>query len=136
MPETLSKSSKIPQKFFEFLGQQKSKIFACRDFWEIRNAMHFLYFLISTHEKLRFSATKSEILQASKPAVLNAVRTYSSDATNITCLLAPIFDGLREAPDDEASLSKILDRFAYWHTFSTIWQLFAFIALVVALANL
>jgi hypothetical protein len=40
---------------------------------------------------------------------------------------------LREATDDEAEISKIFDRFACWHTFSTVWQVVAFIALVVAL---
>ena len=42
---------------------------------------------------------------------------------------------LRKTTDDENVLSKILDRFAFWHTFSTVWQVIAFIALVVALAN-
>lgn len=46
----------------------------------------------------------------------------------------PAMLSLREAPDDEESLSKILDRLARWHTFSTVWQVVAFIALVVALA--
>ena len=46
----------------------------------------------------------------------------------------PAMLSLQEAPDDETSLSKILDRFARWHTFSTLWQVVAFIALVVALA--
>jgi hypothetical protein len=47
----------------------------------------------------------------------------------------PAVLSLRQAPSEEAVLSKTLDRFAYWHTFSTVWQLVAFIALVVALAN-
>jgi hypothetical protein len=47
----------------------------------------------------------------------------------------PAVLSLRQAPDNEALLNKILDRFAYWHTFSTVWQLVAFIALVVALTN-
>jgi len=47
----------------------------------------------------------------------------------------PAVRGLQHAPDDEALLSEILDRFARWHTFSTMWQLVAFIALIVALAN-
>lgn len=47
----------------------------------------------------------------------------------------PAVLSLRKAPDDEALLSGILDRFARWHTFSTVWQLVSFLALVVALAN-
>lgn len=47
----------------------------------------------------------------------------------------PAMLSLRQAPDDEALVSKILDRFAHWHTFSAVWQLVAFIALVIALAN-
>jgi hypothetical protein len=46
----------------------------------------------------------------------------------------PAMLSLREAPNDEASISKILDHFARWHTFSTMWQVVAFIALVIALA--
>jgi hypothetical protein len=46
----------------------------------------------------------------------------------------PAMLSLREAPNDEASISKILNRFARWHTFSTMWQVVAFIALVIALA--
>ena len=42
---------------------------------------------------------------------------------------------LRQAPDDEALLSKTLNRFAQWHTFSALWQLIAFISLVVALTT-
>ncbi len=42
---------------------------------------------------------------------------------------------LRQAPDDNALLSKILNRFAQWHAFSAIWQLVAFIALIIALAT-
>jgi hypothetical protein len=41
----------------------------------------------------------------------------------------PALLSLRQAPNDEDLLSKTLDRFAYWHTFSTVWQLVAFIAL-------
>ncbi|MCC6299455.1 MAG: hypothetical protein IT314_09155 [Anaerolineales bacterium] len=47
----------------------------------------------------------------------------------------PAVLSLRNAPEDEDSLSKTLNRFAYWHTFSTVWQLVSFIALVIALAN-
>ena len=47
----------------------------------------------------------------------------------------PAMLSLRKAPDEEALLSEILDRFARWHTFSTVWQLISFVALVVALAN-
>jgi hypothetical protein len=47
----------------------------------------------------------------------------------------PALLSLRQAPDDETLLSKTLDRFAQWHTFSAVWQLVSFLALVVALAN-
>ena len=47
----------------------------------------------------------------------------------------PAMLSLRKASNDETSLSKILDRFAYWHTFSTIWQIVAFVALIIALAS-
>lgn len=47
----------------------------------------------------------------------------------------PAVLSLRHTPDDEPLLSAILDRFARWHTFSAVWQLVSFIALVVALAN-
>lgn len=46
----------------------------------------------------------------------------------------PALLSMRRTPDDEAALSKALGRFAYWHTFSTAWQVAAFVALVVALA--
>jgi hypothetical protein len=47
----------------------------------------------------------------------------------------PALLSMRRTPGDEAALSKALDRFARWHTFSTAWQMAAFLALVVALAN-
>lgn len=47
----------------------------------------------------------------------------------------PALLSLRQAPDDETLLSKTLDRFARWHTFSTVWQVVSFIGLIVALAN-
>jgi hypothetical protein len=46
----------------------------------------------------------------------------------------PALLSMRQTPEDEAALSKVLGRFAYWHTFSTAWQVAAFAALVVALA--
>lgn len=45
----------------------------------------------------------------------------------------PALSSVWRTADDEAGLSKALDRFAYWHTFSTAWQLAAFVALIVAL---
>jgi len=48
----------------------------------------------------------------------------------------PAVISLRQAPEDEALLSQTLDRFAVWHTFSTVCQLISFIALVIALANI
>jgi len=47
----------------------------------------------------------------------------------------PAMLSLRQAPDDEALLSETLDCFARWHRFSAIWQVVAFLALVVALAR-
>ncbi len=41
---------------------------------------------------------------------------------------------VRRAADDEEILSPLLDQFARWHTFSTVWQVVAFVALVLALA--
>jgi hypothetical protein len=46
----------------------------------------------------------------------------------------PAVSSVRRATDDEAMLSKALDHFAYWHAFSTAWQVVAFVALDVALA--
>jgi len=46
----------------------------------------------------------------------------------------PAMLNLRQAPDDEAGLEAILDRFARWHGFSALWQVIAFLALVTALA--
>ncbi len=73
----------------------------------------------------------------------SAIVSWSLVISLITTILAfigtskalPAMLSLREVKDDEANLSKILDRFAYWHTFSTIWQIIAFIALIIALAN-
>lgn len=46
----------------------------------------------------------------------------------------PAMLSLQEASDNETQISKSLNSFAYWHTFSTLWQVIAFISLVVALA--
>jgi len=43
---------------------------------------------------------------------------------------------IRKAPDDETALAKTFDRFAYWHSFSTVWQILSFLALIAALACL
>lgn len=48
----------------------------------------------------------------------------------------PAMLSLQDAPDDEVLLTKILNKFARWHTFSTIWQVISFFALIVALAYL
>jgi hypothetical protein len=45
----------------------------------------------------------------------------------------PALMSIRKAPEDEDLLSKAFDRFAYWHSFSTIWQVVSFLALIVAL---
>ncbi len=47
----------------------------------------------------------------------------------------PVISSLQKAPDDEVLLSKKLDKFARWHTFSTIWQVVAFITLIIAMVN-
>lgn len=47
----------------------------------------------------------------------------------------PTMMSLRDAPNEEPLLARILDRFAYWHTFSAVWQLISFMALVVALTS-
>ena len=46
----------------------------------------------------------------------------------------PAIMSVRRAPDDPSVLSPLLDQFARWHTFSAVWQVIAFVALVVALA--
>jgi hypothetical protein len=51
-----------------------------------------------------------------------------------TARALPALLGLQRVPEDEAALSKILDRFAGWHAFSAVWQLIAFAALLVVLA--
>lgn len=48
----------------------------------------------------------------------------------------PAMLSLQDAPDEEVLLKKILNKFAKWHAFSTIWQVISFFALVVALAYL
>ncbi len=68
--------------------------------------------------------------------------TGSISAALVATLLAfagtsralPAVLSLRSAPDDEAQLSIVLNRFARWHSFSTVWQVVSFIALTVALA--
>ncbi|MBK9007274.1 MAG: hypothetical protein IPM31_09815 [Anaerolineae bacterium] len=74
----------------------------------------------------------------------SAIVSWSIAASLIATVLAfigtaralPALLSLRQASDDETLLSQTLDRFARWHTFSTVWQLASFVALVVALANL
>jgi hypothetical protein len=47
----------------------------------------------------------------------------------------PALMKLRHTADDETALAQVLDRFARWHTISTVWQVVSFVALVVALAD-
>ncbi|WP_414468668.1 hypothetical protein [Methanobacterium sp. ACI-7] len=73
-----------------------------------------------------------------EPAIISWLIVIALIATIIafigTSRALPAMLSLREAPDDEVSFSKILDRFARWHTFSAVWQVIAFIILVIALA--
>jgi len=46
----------------------------------------------------------------------------------------PALMSLRKTTEDEGQISKILDRFASWHSFSAVWQVVSFLTLVVALA--
>ncbi len=53
-----------------------------------------------------------------------------------TFVALPAVLELRKLPlDDEDALNDRLDRFAFWHGFSTLWQCLSFVALLVALAN-
>lgn len=40
---------------------------------------------------------------------------------------------IRKSSDDEGELTKTFNYFAFWHSFSTLWQLISFLSLVVAL---
>ncbi len=51
-----------------------------------------------------------------------------------TTKAAPIMWSIKSAPDDEAVLTRKLDRFAYRHAWRTAFQIAAFIALLPALA--
>jgi hypothetical protein len=53
-----------------------------------------------------------------------------------TRLALPAVLSLRNAPEDEATLTETLNKFARWHSFSTIWQVLSFIALVAAIAGI
>ena len=46
----------------------------------------------------------------------------------------PAVMNIRKLSHDEAELTKIFDNFAFWHSFSTLWQVISFLSLVVALA--
>lgn len=74
-----------------------------------------------------------------KPAIVSWSIVISLIATVLafwgTFRALPTMLSLRETANDEPLLSEILDRFAYWHTFSAVWQLISFIALVVALTS-
>jgi hypothetical protein len=51
-----------------------------------------------------------------------------------TARALPALMSLRKATDDELQIAKSLDRFATWHSFSAIWQVVSFVALIGALA--
>jgi hypothetical protein len=74
-----------------------------------------------------------------EPAIIIWSTTTALIATVLafvgTSRALPAVLSLRHANADEAFLSKTLDRFARWHTFSTAWQLVSFIALVVAMVG-
>jgi hypothetical protein len=52
-----------------------------------------------------------------------------------TACAMPVVLRLRQTINDEALLSKMLNRFARWHAFSAAWQVVAFVAMVAALAT-
>jgi hypothetical protein len=45
----------------------------------------------------------------------------------------PAITKVRHTSDQDTTLAALLDRFARWHTISTVWQVVSFIALVVSL---
>jgi hypothetical protein len=47
-----------------------------------------------------------------------------------TAKAAPIMWSLKKTPDDESILKQKLDRFAYWHSWRTLFQMIAFIVLI------
>ncbi|MGZ7095992.1 MAG: hypothetical protein ACXVHU_05920 [Methanobacterium sp.] len=72
-----------------------------------------------------------------EPAIVSWLIVIALIATIIafigTSRALPAMLSLRKAPDEEKSVSESLDRFARWHTFSALWQVIAFIFLVIAL---
>lgn len=80
-----------------------------------------------------------ETFALEKPAIVSWSIVVSLGATLLafwgTFKALPTMLSLQKTAHDEPLLTEILDRFAYWHTFSAVWQLVAFIALVVALMN-
>jgi hypothetical protein len=71
----------------------------------------------------------SELMNPLYIASLSAVGYLAA-----TAKAAPIMWSLRTTSDDEQLVARKLDRFAYWHTWRTVFQLTAFGALLRALA--
>jgi len=46
----------------------------------------------------------------------------------------PAVMNIRKSSDDETTLIKTFDHFAFWHSFSTFWQLISFLSLIVTLS--
>jgi len=88
---------------------------------------------------LTIAITISAFVLSEKPIVLWSITT-ALIATILAFLgtfrALPAILSLRHAPEEEAMLTKLLDQFAVWHTFSTVWQIISFIALVVAMVGL
>lgn len=67
------------------------------------------------------------VLLLSLASVLSLLHTFA------TTRAAPVMLSLKDAPDDEASLSAKLDRFARWHAIRAMFQVLAFFVLLWAL---
>ena len=96
------------------------------------------YLPISILGALLTLVVTADAFMSGEPAIVSWSIATALAATVLafigTSRALPSLLSLRQAPDDEVVLSKILNNFARWHTFSAIWQLISFLALVVALA--
>lgn len=71
---------------------------------------------------------RSGVLTPLRAACLGTVLHFSA-----TAKAAPSILSVRNAPDDEASLEKKLDAFAFWHGWRAVFQVLTYFALLWAM---
>jgi hypothetical protein len=103
---------------------------------DLANGLFFYPSLAVAAALLAFASTIAAFVSPSSQAI--RVLLTGASFTSVlhfvaTALAAPVMLGLREAPRDEAALTRLFDRFTRRHAFRTVFQVMTFLVILAAL---